>query len=159
MKDKKMLVIRIVELIIGFILFNSAQNEISNSFGYTWRSSYTEYDSQVIATKWLGIILMVAAVINIGLKVYQEKYGKDPIHMSDNIGLTNSVKCTQCGLILTKDTKICPRCENNIVEAKSGLRDEKRHPREEKEKCFCTQCGTKLSAHQKYCPKCGEKVD
>lgn len=149
MKNKLGWIIGIFECIIGFLMFIIAQAEIVTNTDYTWSRPYTQFEAQIILIKWLGIILILSGIIWMALKIYQivyaDKYIKDVTPLMREGG---TVKCSNCGLVISANMKVCPRC-------KIQVRDEKRV---ENNYIFCSKCGFRIVKGTKFCSKCGNKV-
>ena len=63
MKEKIGWIVGLIEVFAGFAFFLVAQTEISSNSRYTWRRPYTDYEQQVIMTKWIGLILLIVGII------------------------------------------------------------------------------------------------
>lgn len=151
MKGKFVWILGIFEIIIGFVLFFSAQMEISNNSWYTWCKPYSSHEMQVIMMKWIGIILLISGVVWICLKLYQTRYTN--IHTQDITQMTKKggvIKCSNCGLTLSADVENCPRC-GNIIKANNDTT-------EKNITYFCSKCGNKVNANETFCSRCGQKI-
>lgn len=140
-----------VELVVGFILFVFAQIEIYGNSRYTWERPYTEYEAQVIITRWIGIVLLIWGIATIILKLIQTVYVNN--HTQDINPLTQNggaIRCANCGLSLAANVKICPRCGQPPSSFYVNPMERDR---------FCPACGYKINAGQRFCQKCGRKVD
>ena len=102
-----------ISSIIGFVLYISAQIVISSNTRYTWRPPYTEFEAQHIAIKTIGIILLIAGLIDLSMllisKFYVSKTQKDPT--SNEV---TTIRCPVCGLSVQKTTTTCPNCKTKI---------------------------------------------
>ncbi len=102
-----------ISSIVGFVLFLTAQIIISSETRYTWRKPYTAFEAQTLTLKWVGIILLICGILDIILiivsKYYENKNSQD-IDVTNN----SSVQCPNCGLLVNKETKICPKCKNSL---------------------------------------------
>ena len=154
MKGKFIWIIGILETIIGFVLFVSAQVEISVNSAYSWRQPYTTYEAKIVMMKWIGIALLFSGIIWIGLKLYQKRYTSKHIQeVNQVIKRGGANKCPNCGLSLSADVKNCPRCGNAV---KSNTSDFSATVKESVH--FCSNCGNQVSTSESFCPKCGQKI-
>ena len=146
MKGKIGWVVGTIETIVGFVFFIIAQIEISGNSRYTWTKPYTSYETQVLMVKWIGVLLLIYGIINLGLKVYQERYTeKHTQEMSSVVKRGGKSKCLNCGLALTADVECCPRCGKKIEDI-SG------------KSVRCGKCGNLITEKETSCPKCGQRI-
>ena len=153
MKKKIGWILGTIETIIGFAFFVAAQSEISSNSWYTFKKPYTEFEAQVIMTKWIGIAFLVSGIIWLALKVFQARYMDKHIQEMNSVitkgGLT---KCLNCGLALTADAETCPRCGKAVKEAVISFVSHSEGT------CFCSKCGRAIASNEQFCPKCGQKI-
>ena len=158
-----------LELLIGFVMFVSAQIEISTNHHYTFRKPYTEYEMQVVLLKWLGIIFLISGIIWILLKLYQANYLSKHMQEIPHFNQSNSISsCPKCGLTITGNVSTCPRCGTAIHTAPVSVVTPSPMaqtipmsaptPQTNSEKHFCSQCGNSINDNQVFCPKCGNKL-
>ena len=115
MKGKIWWIVNIMETFIGFILFITAQMEISGDSSYSWRRPYSDYEQQVITTKWIGLVLLIGGGIWLGIRIYQYVYvNKHTQDLNEIAKLGGIAKCQTCGLTVTQNLTFCPRCGSAI---------------------------------------------
>ena len=116
MKEKIGWIVGIVEVIVGFAFFVTAQAEMSSNSRYTWRRPYTDYEQQVILTKWIGLALLIAGIIGLGIRIYKYIYtNKHTEDINEISRLGGTIKCPGCGLIIVRNVAVCPRCGKEIT--------------------------------------------
>ena len=152
MKGKFVWILSALEIVIGLVLFLSAQVEISSNPWYSWRRPYTPYEAQIILVKWIGIFLVISGIVWLCLKIYQLRYtDAHTQEISPTEGKGGIVKCSNCGLTLSSAAESCPRCGNAMINTNTNIA-------EKNVVQFCGKCGSKLSPSEMYCPNCGQKI-
>ncbi len=125
MKEKIRWLIGITEILAGFAFFIVAQAEMASNSRYTWRRPYTDYEQQVIITKWVGLALLIAGIIDVGIRLYKLMYtNKHTEEINELTKLGGVVRCTKCRLAVAANTKTCPRC-GTLLENNSSKSSEK----------------------------------
>lgn len=151
MKDKIIWLIGIIALVIGVPVFMDAQDKISNNPFFTWSRPYTSYEEQVMQSRWFGIMLIVLGVVCIGSEVYRKIYTNKHVKNVDQLMQKGGyVKCADCGLAISADVKVCPRCGRAIG-------DEKASNNGKNSARFCKKCGNQMNADDLFCRECGNK--
>lgn len=152
MKGKLLWFIGILQVSIGSMLSISAQAEILTNSRYTWTRPYTSYETKIITSRWVGILLIISGIIWIGLKLFQIRYANKHIQeVSQSTKSGNIIKCPNCELTLSAGTANCPRCgkptSNNDINSieSNSIR-------------FCSKCGNQISANESFCTKCGNQI-
>lgn len=138
---------------IGFVVFIVSQTEISNNTSYTWRPPYTTYETQVVITKWVGILILISGICWFALLLFQAMYTNK--HTQDITELTSkggAVKCQSCGLSIAANISVCPRCGQLIGNNAVGNEQIASNS-------FCAKCGNKVNSEESFCPKCGSKIN
>mgnify|MGYP002539719361 CR=1 FL=1 len=113
---------KIMAIVVGLILATfgivgviEMSNYISNDWFYTYTSPLTNHEMTMIA--FLVIFAIVAAVgIFVILFTVIKKRNSDTLRRLENMqegGKTLGV-CPSCGLNVTVETKVCPRCGTTI---------------------------------------------
>ena len=174
MKKYILWILGVVEICIGLPLWISAQSELNDHPIYYALDS--ESVSQLVVMKIIGIALVVSGVFWILLKLYQTRFTES--HMTD---VTPVVKqggftaCPSCGLSLTADSMVCPRCGAQRQSAQPARANPvstfgavgaagaavnrpvpAAAPPAQKSGFFaCPTCGLNLSANLSTCPRCG----
>lgn len=148
-------VLGLVDLFIGIIMLAIALTEIDNSpWYYTWRPPYTSYELGLIMLKWAGILFILSGVIWIVVKLFQSSYTSR--HTQDINPLTQNggtVKCTNCGLQIAANVKVCPRCGQSTG-TYCGVAPQKREGAQ-----FCEKCGNPVNPGASFCTKCGNRIN
>lgn len=82
---------------------------------YSWRRPYSDYEQQVITTKWIGLVLLIGGGIWLGIRIYQYVYvNKHTQDLNEIAKLGGIAKCQTCGLTVTQNLTFCPRCGSAI---------------------------------------------
>lgn len=128
MKEKIGWIVGLIEVLVGFVFFCIAQAEISSNSRYTWRRPYTDYEQQVIMTKWIGLLLLVVGIIGLGIRLYKTMYvNKHTEDINEISKLGGTVKCRKCGLIVAQNTSVCPRCGAEITTYSGDFSDKSKN--------------------------------
>lgn len=147
-------VICILELIIGAVLFLTAQVDISTNSRYTFRKPLTDYEAQVLTMKWFGIFFLVSGIMWLIVKIYQTTYVNK--HIQDNMNNSRVCQkaaiCPGCGLQVASNGGTCPRC-GFVFNANSNT-----DILNKDEAGFCINCGNPIAAGQLFCRNCGNKL-
>jgi ribosomal protein L32 len=150
MKKKILVGIGVVEVIAGTVMTSAAKTAMSDHSYYTWRSPYTSYEKMVIMTKWIGLLLLVFAVMNFVACIYANKHIKDVDDLSPKGGM---IKCSGCGLQISAKTEVCPRCGMTAGKNMQSSNGDSSGAN------YCAKCGNKINQGVLFCPKCGNKIE
>lgn len=125
MKEKMGWIVGLIEVFAGFAFFVVAQTEISSNSRYTWRRPYTDYEQQVIMTKWIGLILLIVGITGLGIRVYKTMYtNKHTQEINEITKLGGTVNCQKCGLTVAQNVSVCPRCGTEITKNTTDFLEE-----------------------------------
>lgn len=152
-KSQKILFfISLVMLIAGFIMWVTAQMEISSNARYTWQKPYSTYEAQIILIKWIGILFFICGLLDVGAALFKIIYTNKHTHEVSGIDRQGGVtQCLKCGLAITGNVRRCPRCGtiSNRAEASAATGNSAR---------FCQYCGHALLPGGAFCAGCGRKI-
>lgn len=119
LKDVVAWILNVYVIAFGFSLFQSAQSEISSNPWYTWRRPYSSYEQEVITTRWIGLVLLIAGLIFLLFRLFMTMYNNRHIEEATPMARKDgTIKCSVCGLELVANTKTCPRCSTVVKENK-----------------------------------------
>lgn len=99
--------------IVGMIMFFFAQSEIASNGRYTWEKPYTEFEVQVLSCRLIGILFIIMGVIDVALFIAQRIYINKTVQEIDSFQ-TSVMLCPKCGLRISENTRICPKCKNEM---------------------------------------------
>ena len=154
MKGKISWIISFIFLIVGFIFYFPAKLEIMTNSHYTWNKPYTKYESEVIMTKWIGIMLLVWGIIIIVLKILQLRYtNKHVKDINQEINRGGVILCSNCGLSISADTRRCPGCGNFIEPVTYNNNFDRKNAVN-----YCGKCGIAVNKGDVFCFNCGNKI-
>lgn len=116
MKGKIWWVIGIIDLLIGFVLVTATAIYKSKP-GFEWSKdrSVTE------ALQIVGIICLISGILEIALKLFQARYiNTHTQEMNASVERGGTVGCPGCGLTVSADATICPRCGRQLAASGGG---------------------------------------
>lgn len=109
-------IVDIIFVVIGFVLFATAQAEIASNSHYTWTSPYTSYEAEVLRAKYMGIILLVVGLPGLARKLYDKKMLEKTRKECAQYYLRGGfVVCSNCGLTVLGEAEVCPCCNEKIA--------------------------------------------
>jgi len=110
-KGKFRLIVGVIESVVGFVMWIAAQMTIAANSSYTWRKPYTDFETQTILIRTIGIVLLIWGLIDLALLFYRTRYLNKHVKPADKLTDKGGVvKCAACGLTLAANVTACPRC-------------------------------------------------
>lgn len=109
-----------IMIIVGGIGLFGSIYKINNSYGYTWRAPFSDFETMMMA---LVIISFIIAIVGILLVIFANVKSKNEAKLRNieniqgvdkNGNVQIKGKCPKCNLNISDDCTHCPRCGQEI---------------------------------------------
>lgn len=101
--------IGVICLAIGLAMWVSSNMEIAAHTRYTWEKPYTQFEAQVLATKYIGIVLLISGAVDILLTIISTAYTSRTIQDKQG-NPAEFLICPKCHCKTITGNASCPNC-------------------------------------------------